>query len=217
MPATNLTSRQIKNNDVIRDDINITTSGQALVTKVNPSTGLTLDTYTGVDPGTGDVTLKLSTSGVTAGTYGSDTLIPVIVVDTYGRITSVSTSTANTADTLATVTGRGATTSTAITVTNTITATAFYNSSDERLKDILSINSSFNQLDDLQMIEFRWKSQPNGPILYGYSAQQVLKRMPNLVSETNGHLVIDTNGINTIKINRLEQRVKELERLLQII
>lgn len=36
-------------------------------------------------------TLSLSTSGATAGNYGSSSLIPVLTVDTYGRVTSAST------------------------------------------------------------------------------------------------------------------------------
>lgn len=52
-------------------------------------TGLTGSTYNG----SAAVTATLGTSGVTAGTYGSSTAIPVIAVDTYGRITTASTST----------------------------------------------------------------------------------------------------------------------------
>jgi hypothetical protein len=37
----------------------------------------------------GSITVDLATSGATAGTYGSSTTVPQIVVDTYGRITSV--------------------------------------------------------------------------------------------------------------------------------
>lgn len=40
---------------------------------------------------TGDVTVSLATSGVTADTYGSSTAIPVVTVDQYGRITSATT------------------------------------------------------------------------------------------------------------------------------
>lgn len=46
-------------------------------------------TSSGVVVGSG--TLDLAASGVTPGTYGSGTAIPVPVVDTYGRITSIST------------------------------------------------------------------------------------------------------------------------------
>ena len=39
----------------------------------------------------GNPTISLAASGVTAGTYGSASLIPVPVIDTYGRITSITT------------------------------------------------------------------------------------------------------------------------------
>lgn len=42
-------------------------------------------------------TVSLSSSGVAAGTYGGDTLVPVITVDTFGRLTSVSNVSINTA------------------------------------------------------------------------------------------------------------------------
>lgn len=44
---------------------------------------------------TAAVTINLSTTGVTGATYGSATQIPVITVDSYGRITSASSSQAN--------------------------------------------------------------------------------------------------------------------------
>ena len=47
---------------------------------------------TGINIGS-DSTISLATSGVTAGTTGSATNVPVITVDAYGRITSVSTKT----------------------------------------------------------------------------------------------------------------------------
>jgi len=54
-------------------------------TSVYGNTGqITANTSTGV------VAIGLATTGVTAGTYGNTTNIPVITVDTYGRITSVS-------------------------------------------------------------------------------------------------------------------------------
>lgn len=45
----------------------------------------------GVDAESADATLDLTTTGVNAGTYGSQTLIPILTVDNKGRITSAST------------------------------------------------------------------------------------------------------------------------------
>lgn len=46
-------------------------------------------TSSGVVVGSG--TVDLATSGVSAGAYGSSTLIPIVTVDAYGRVTSVTT------------------------------------------------------------------------------------------------------------------------------
>ena len=70
-----------------------------------------------------------ATSGVTTATHGSSTSVPVFIVNAEGHVTSVTnTSIAfpiqEEADTLATVTGRGANTATAITINNTTAATS---------------------------------------------------------------------------------------------
>ena len=48
-------------------------------------------TVTNGDGVAGNPTISLPASGVTAGTYGSASLIPVPVIDTYGRITGITT------------------------------------------------------------------------------------------------------------------------------
>ena len=48
-------------------------------------------TVTNGDGVSGNPTISLAASGVVAGTYGSASLIPVPVIDTYGRITSITT------------------------------------------------------------------------------------------------------------------------------
>jgi len=48
-------------------------------------------TVTNGDGVSGNPTISLAASGVTAGTYGSASLIPVPTVDTYGRITGITT------------------------------------------------------------------------------------------------------------------------------
>jgi hypothetical protein len=55
------------------------------ITSITAGTGLT------GTASTGDVTLSLDTSGVTAASYGSSTAIPVLTIDQYGRVTSAST------------------------------------------------------------------------------------------------------------------------------
>lgn len=91
MPVTGVRGRQILDDSVTRADINVTASGSALITRILVGAGLVVQSSTGADSGTGDVTLALGNSGVTAGTYGSSSLVPVITVDQYGRITGVTT------------------------------------------------------------------------------------------------------------------------------
>ena len=81
MGNTNIRSRQIKDADILKADINTTTTGSALITKVVSGTGISLSS-TGVDAGTGDVTVSLASGVATAGTYDA------VTVDTYGRVTS---------------------------------------------------------------------------------------------------------------------------------
>jgi hypothetical protein len=70
--------------------------------------------------GTTAISLTLANSGVTAGTYGSTTLVPVVTVDAKGRITSVTTASISGALTFTgDVTGTGTTgTSTGLTLAN---------------------------------------------------------------------------------------------------
>lgn len=60
MPRTQLTTREI--GSVQRDDLDVTTAGQAVVRKIIAGTNITIS-QTGVDNGTGDVTINASSSG----------------------------------------------------------------------------------------------------------------------------------------------------------
>ena len=69
---------------------NSTISGKALGTNLDAltiSTGLTGTSYNGSSA----TTIALATSGVTAASYGSSTAVPVLTIDTFGRVTSAST------------------------------------------------------------------------------------------------------------------------------
>lgn len=61
MARTNIRGTQIRDNTVQRADIDITTVGQSLITKVIAGTGVTIAS-TGADSGTGDVTINTSLS-----------------------------------------------------------------------------------------------------------------------------------------------------------
>jgi hypothetical protein len=63
MPKTEVRSGQIKDGEVKRDDLNTATSGQAVITKLLAGSGITIDSSTGADSGTGDVTISSSGGG----------------------------------------------------------------------------------------------------------------------------------------------------------
>jgi len=60
MARTQVRSRQILDGGVKKDDLNVNTPGQAVITKVSTNQGLQLLSSTGIDTGTGDVTIGLS-------------------------------------------------------------------------------------------------------------------------------------------------------------
>ena len=57
-----LKSEQIKDGEVKRDDINVDETGQAVIRKIIAGTGVII-TSTGVDAGTGDVTIQATGTG----------------------------------------------------------------------------------------------------------------------------------------------------------
>jgi hypothetical protein len=114
MPVTGLRGRQIKDGDVFRNDINTTTSGSAVITKIIAGTNITISS-TGVDAGTGDVTINATGGG---GITGSGTIntIPIWTgsnalgdsVLSFSNITGKFTSQADLVITAANDTGTGA-------------------------------------------------------------------------------------------------------------
>ena len=86
-----------------------------------------------------------------------------------------------------------------------ITATGFFNSSDSRLKDIIS--------QDGDTVEFTWKDKRDDKKHIGYIAQEVQKTYPDQVSEgSDGMLSVNYIEILVAKIQALENRIKQLEK-----
>ena len=98
-----------------------------------PATGTTNTTITGAvssvtgsfgvgaSPTTGNVSVYLNTTGVTANTYGSSTTVPVIAVNAQGQITSASNVTITGSSGVTSVSGTG--TVNGITLSGTVTST----------------------------------------------------------------------------------------------
>lgn len=91
----------------------------------------------------------------------------------------------------------------------TITASAFYESSDIRLKRLHIIE---NSKDGINAIQYTFR--PSGKDKWGYSAQQVRKILPYAVTTgEDGFLKVDYTTVHTFKIMKLEKRIEELEQL----
>ena len=81
-------SIDIEDEGIWREDLNTTSTGKAIITRVLPGDDIRID-YTGADEGTGEVTIHFdsSTGGITASTHRSlDQLVHEIAEDSYCEI-----------------------------------------------------------------------------------------------------------------------------------
>lgn len=94
----------------------------------------------------------------------------------------------------------------AFTVSSTVTATAFFESSDIRLKTVLETNP--DKTIDVDVIKFERKDATG--VRYGYSAQDVQKIAPELVAGDD-FLSVNYLDLHTLKIAALEKEIRELK------
>jgi hypothetical protein len=93
-------------------------------------------------------------------------------------------------------------------VNGSIYATSFFESSDARLKNILSTKSS----DNFSAIEFNWIDGRDSKKHWGYAAQDVLKFIPDAVEVNNdGMMTVNYNEAHTWKIAQLEEEIRQLK------
>lgn len=98
----------------------------------------------------------------------------------------------------------------AATFSSTVTATGFFNSSDNRLKEIVDYDYS---VSDIKPISYLWKDLRDNKKHVGYSAQEVQKVMPDAVNEdADGMLSVNYIEVLVAKIAELENRIKQLEK-----
>ena len=96
----------------------------------------------------------------------------------------------------------------ALQVNGSVYATSYFESSDERLKNIVVAHNS----DNFGAVEFTWKDGRDLKHHWGYSAQSVQKWLPDAVNENNdGFLTVDYNQAHTFKIQKLEEKIVNLE------
>jgi hypothetical protein len=107
-----------------------------------------------------------------------------------------------------TIAGSGATT-----FVSSVTATAFFESSDFRLKTLIDGSAQIAGIENLQAKLY----EKNGKMELGYFAQDAEKIMPYAVTKNeDGFLNLSYREVHTAKIARLEQRVAELEKQLNL-
>ena len=103
----------------------------------------------------------------------------------------------------------GATANVDLGSTRTMTASAFYESSDIRFKNVIEINPNVNVLG-IDVIKFIRIDDESNAIRYGYSAQQVKSIIPESVTGED-KLSVNYMDVHTLKIAALEKRILELE------
>lgn len=109
--------------------------------------------------------------------------------------------------------GRNSTALVTISNGGNITAAAFFESSDIRLKTLIENNPIIDGIEKLEAKLY----EKNGKIELGYFAQDAELIIPHAVQKgTDGFLNLSYREVHTAKIARLEQRVEELEKQLNL-
>jgi hypothetical protein len=94
-------------------------------------------------------------------------------------------------------------------VNGQVRATAFFESSDIRFKNIIETNPDIKALG-IDVIKFTRTDDDTNAIRYGYSAQQVQEVIPEAVVGED-KLSVNYMDVHTLKIAALERRIAELE------
>lgn len=107
-----------------------------------------------------------------------------------------------------------------IAATGTITAQAFYESSDERLKTFTEdYDINLGDIKNIRTGKFYWNSDENKVIYGGVTAQSVEKYFPELVREDeNGTKTVNYDGLAGVAlaaIKKLTAKVEELEDIIR--
>lgn len=184
-----------------------------------------------------NATINISTSGVTATSYGGTTQVPSFVVDSYGRITFAGNnsftggstigdenSSASTFYPVFTTTTSGTMTSANVDTadlnyvpsTGTLSAKVFNSLSDITLKTNIEGFDGVVLLDNISPVSFTWKS--DGMKSYGVIAQDLEKSFPDLV-QTGEHGIKSVSympliGILLDVVKKQQKEIDEIKKLL---
>jgi hypothetical protein len=98
-------------------------------------------------------------------------------------------------------------------VNGSVYATAYYESSDLRKKNVLS---ELVGSDGINTITFKWKDGRDSLTHIGYAAQQVEKVLPDAVkTNPDGYKTINYDEVQTLKIANLEKEIAELKEMIK--
>jgi hypothetical protein len=188
-----------------------------------------------------NVFLDLATSGVTATTYGNASIIPVITVDAYGRITSAAnvtssggggggvtitaeTSSASTFYPVFTLTTTG-TMSTAnvdstdlkyVPSTGTFSALIFNSTSDITMKTDIEELDGVELIKDINPVGFKWKR--SGIKSYGVIAQDLEKVLPELVqTDDEGLKSVSYIPMIAMLVDVVKKQQKEIQEIKELL
>ena len=96
-------------------------------------------------------------------------------------------------------------------MSGSVSATSFFELSDIRYKDIISVNPNVD-LSTLDVIQFTLKG--DNQVRYGYSAQSVKEACSDLVVG-DLPMSVNYNDVHTLKIHQLENKIKQLENKIE--
>lgn len=181
-----------------------------------------------VQYGSGDnksVSITTGSTGLTVGTDGSNKLFLAGLKngDTSSLYTSNGTSSTNSPYiTGTTLTAPNLSATTKLTVGSTITLTAsdgkvtassFFESSDERLKIFKGdLDLTLEQINSIPLKRFIWKKNPKQGVQIGTVAQQVQKIIPSIVNEDQ-FLSVDYSKLSIVALQAIRILTSEIQEL----
>jgi len=149
--------------------------------------------------GTGGISLNANANQPTNINTGTSTGAVNIATGSSGGVVTIGRS----GGTLTTLGSLGHTGD--ITVSGNVTAAAFFESSDRRLKNVVK--------RDGDVAYFKWKDGRDSKLHIGYLAQEVQQLLPDQVRADNkGMLSVNYIEVLVAKIRELEKRIEELEK-----
>jgi hypothetical protein len=149
--------------------------------------------------GTGGISLNANANQPTNINTGTSTGAVNIATGSSGGVVTIGRS----GGTLSTLGSLGHTGD--ITVSGNVTAAAFFESSDRRLKNVVK--------RDGDVAYFKWKDARDSKLHIGYLAQEVQQLLPDQVrADNNGMLSVNYIEVLVAKIRELEKRIEVLEK-----